>query len=1078
MIESKLFVVGIGASAGGFDSFRTFFLKMPADSGMAFVLIQHLNPDHDNLTPQLLAPYTSMAVCAAQDKMLVKPNHVYILPSNSLISIKNDILFLKALPNRQETGKAVNIFFNSLAQDKKEKAIAIILSGCGQDGMEGCKTIKDKEGLVIAQDPNTIVNFKSMPQSIISSGLADYVLPVEKIPEFIIQYVSLPFMKKKVDDPLMIIANEDQKNNFNKIILYLKEKINIDFSPYKKPTLIRRIYRRIKANNLKDISTYLQFLENNKSEVELLSKDFTIKMTRFFRNPDSFEALVKNIFSKESDDLNTPFRVWVPGCCTGEEAYSIAILIMEQPLLQNRKIQIFATDIDAESLIFARKGIYPEKIKSQISPKHLEKFFDKINGMYVVKHHVRKNILFILHNLLTDIPFSKLNLISCRNLFIYIEPEVQKEIIKVFHFALKKDSYLFLGNAETIGRDNHLFQIVSKVNCLFKRIEPSLKGPLNFSKNNKVECSFSLMNPYSTSPSNRVFERINKHLADEYIPAFVIINSDYEVLYFFGRLSRYLQIPSGASNLNLMLMVNGNLSARLRKAIKKVRINQMDFIIGSAYIYRNQKKHPLEFKVVPLKKLLPQELFTISFNELKNIERDSDLPQKNNDIKEKKYKNNLSLEKFVEDLESRNLSLVISNEEAHSINEELQAASEEMETTKEELESLNEELTVVNAQLQEKIDFQERINDDLVNLFTSTKVATIFLDLDLCIKRFTPETQKLFNFRDSDIGRPINDITKNFIDKHFENDIKEVLKKNVPIEKEIITNTHEWYLRKIGSYKKINNEITGLVITFFNVTGLKNTQSLLQKSEKKLQKTIERIEFSNDELNNFAYICSHDLQEPVRTISSFAKLLSDHIGGMLDEESKSHLKFIFDSSKRMQDMIKDALIYAQLNHHQNEIKTINMNELIKETLENLNFSIDESSANVTCDKLPYILGDPISISTVFQNIIHNSLKFQNKVKNINIHIGVKSDNSGYIFSVKDNGIGIDMNHTKRLFQLFCRLNKKEEYPGTGIGLAICKKIINRLGGKIWLESEPGKGSTFYFSIPQKKLQNKKIKKYG
>jgi PAS domain S-box-containing protein len=1324
LIENHPIVVGIGASAGGLECFKEFFSEMPQKNGMAFVLIQHLAPHHNSLTAQLLSGSTSMPVKEIEDKMQVEANHVYVIPPNKLLEIKNGVLRLK-LPRPQPGGRrAIDHFFCSLAQDQVEKSVGIILSGAGEDGVEGCRVIKERGGLVIAQDPTTAA-FSSMPQSLVSAGVVDHVAPIHKIPDILLKHIA------SIDDFNTKIS---KKNDLHLTLItdHLKKKTKDDFSSYKKATLLRRIHRRMESNKVKKFAEYFCILEDNMAEVEALHKDLMIRMTSFFRNPECFETLAQKVQPNLTDDF--PFRVWVPGCSTGEEAYSIAMLFMEDPAYREANLQIFATDIDEEALEIARRGIYPKKIEAQISPERLEKFFDKAENNYHVKPTLRRVVMFTKHNLISDTPFCKLDLISCRNLFIYIEPEMQKEILRLFHFSLKPRGYLFLGMSETIGREDHLFEVISKKSRLFRRIELSTKGVVTFTKTSKPIMLVPVLGPEGDvlPRQKNLFECFKQQLVEEHIPASVLINMQYEVLYLFGSLNRYLKLPQGIPHLNLMTIARGNLSGKLRKAVQSLVREKMETIVSMAYIEEENTHAWVEFKIAVFKNANGKNLLIVTF---KDIKKPASKKGPKHNLTENSFVKTLEhelndtrtyLQNTIEDLESANEELKISNEEIMSMNEELQAASEEMETSKEELQSLNEELTVVNAQLQEKIDIQDATNDDLVNLLKSTNIATIFLDQDFYLKRFTPEALKFFNFIPTDVGRPISDITVHFEDPCFITDAKVVLENCNSIEREIRTKTDEWYLRKILAYKTEKGKATGIVITFSNVTAIKNSQEFSKKneknllnildslpvqiayvdhklkyrfnnkhhaersglsaaelagksfnppnlklikpyikqvlsgqtvafdnedetscgeiilipdidvngkskgffmlicditdrrqaalelkkanemlerkvaertkelqkeitnrneaennlrisydflkavidavpdstcvkdeqyritiankafcnefaskkeaigstiqdfssskreaeiltqqdrkaskkgffegrmtredqtydvkivclkgpqrkkyllcsyqniskllsSEKKLTHTVKQLKASNEDLKNFAYICSHDLQEPSRTILNFAKLLMEHLKEFMDEETKKYLHFILDGSNRMQEMIKGALIYAKVAHQGYSNELVDCDILLKRVLETLHTVIEEAKLNITYDHLPHIIGDSNNIMTVLQNLISNSLKFRNH-HNPQIHIGVTSNKSGYIFSVKDNGIGIDMAHKGHIFDLFHRLNKEEEYPGTGIGLAVCKKIISMYGGKLWVESEVGNGSTFYFTIPQK-----------
>jgi two-component system CheB/CheR fusion protein len=1318
MNKNQPIVVGIGASAGGLENFKVLLSSMPVDTGMAFVVVQHLAPDHESLTPVILARCTSMNVIEIRNGLRVKHDHIYVLPPNKFLIYKDGILYLEPTSGEKGVRTTIDVFFCSLAEARKQHAIGIILSGTGNDGSVGCKAIKAHGGIVIVQDPTT-TEFNTMPQNVISMGQADYTLPIDKISDLLIKH-----RDRLVLGPERIIGSEGydfglsgkDASDLILILNFLKTKTKDDFSSYKKPSIKRRIQRRIEANHLKSYSDYYHFLENHPAEADKLRKDLLIRMTSFFRNPQSFEALIGLIIPDLVADPEVSFRVWVPGCSTGEEAYSLCILLMEQCSLAkiNKKLQIFATDIDEEALEIARKGIYCSTIQRHVSPDRLAEFFDKEGKNYIIKNEVRSNVLFIQHNLLRDIPFSKLDLISCRNLFIYLESEIQREIIKLFHFALGKNGYLFLGNSETISREDTLFDTVSKKDHIFKRVSSSSGQKISSTVINSQRVGATqIPSPQFLLPqSQRTFyERAKQQLLEEYVPASVLINAKYEIMYLFGRTSQYLKVPEGSPSQNLLIMARGGLAGKIKKAVQILLESKKTYVIDSTYIEDNKEPYWVEFKASILKKTPGHDLFIVTFKEVEKFQP--------SETQEKGLKGNLLiktlerelkdarayLQNTIEDLKESNEDLKIYNEEIISVNEELQATNEEMETSKEELQSLNEELSVVNSQLQEKIEEQDKTNNDLVNLLRSTDIATIFLDHKLNVKRFTPEAVKMFNLRDSDLGRPLKDITMRFVDPNLMSDAQKILEHNGSIEEEVETEEKNWYLRKCRAYRTAEGKTSGVIITFANVTHIKRLQLLAQENEQKLleifdtlpisiayvdrslkyqfinklyrewlgvrgellecslkspesskayeaikphikkvlsgqavkfenkvvtssnvllyeeivlipdiledlepkgfyililditdrqraaiaflkavidvspdpmsvtdehyrfmivnkafceksekserellgrtplelyskreaniiikeskktlkngffqgkrnafptrkqetyviqktsfesqncerylvcsyqdvteiynskaklQNTVRKLKIANEDLKNFAHICSHDLQEPARIVLSFSKLFSEHFKELIDEEGRKYLHYILDGSQRMQKMIESTLSYAKISNETHTMEPVNCESLIIRILEELKASIEEFNATITYDTLPTITGDEFKLYQVFQNLISNALKFRNKQKP-EIHIGTIPCKLGYTFFVRDNGIGFDMAFKGRLFKLFGRLNKSEDYPGVGIGLAICKKIVEDYGGKIWAESELGKGTTFYFNIPQKRQLKK------
>lgn len=830
-------VVGIGASAGGLDAFKTFFTALSPDSGIAFVLIPHLDPAHKSLMVELLARHTTMPVVEVENDMPTEANHVYIIPPNKYMTIRDGVLRLTGPVEGHPAQTSIDLFLRSLADDRKERSICIILSGTGSHGTLGLKAVKAAGGMAMVQDPAT-AKYERMPQSAIATGLADFVLPVEQMPEVLIKYVRHAY----VNDGARIEAIPGAADDLTQVLALLRTHTKFDFRLYRKKMLMRRIERRMGLNHLDRIQGYLAFLRQNSQELKQLVKDLFISVTNFFRDPEAFEQLASQVIaplvqSKESDGV---IRVWVPGCATGEEAYSIAMLVQEQLSAAHKSchVQIFATDVDEDALVKARHALYPDSIAADLSPERMAHFFVRTDEhTYQVVKPLRETVIFAAQNLIADAPFTKLDLISCRNLLIYLEADVQKKVLTLFHFALNEGGYLFLGSSETIGRQVDLFEPLSKKWRIYRRIGPVRPERVDFPIAAATETARALQRPAegAKTQTTNFAEVAQRLLLEQYAPAAVLINRKYEIFYYFGPCSRYLEFATGEPTHDLMLMAREGLITKLRGAIHRaIRANESAVLAG-VRIKRNGGYLPARVTVRPVQAPKSVEgLLLITFEEQAPSAQPnapSNLPaqgEAGDDAALRQLENELSvtredLQSTIEEMESANEELKASNEEAMSMNEEFQSANEELETSKEELQSLNEELNTVNNQLQDKVSELETTNNDMTNLLNCTNLATIFLDTHLRIKLYTPAATKLFNLIPSDIGRSIGDITAGFRDPDLLDHAQQVLRQLTPLEKEVSTGEDGWWTRRIMPYRTTDNRIEGVVLTFVDITERKRS---------------------------------------------------------------------------------------------------------------------------------------------------------------------------------------------------------------------------------------------------------------
>ncbi len=832
--KPPLAVVGIGASAGGFEAMRSFLLAMPPDSGLCFVYIQHLAPDYKSLMAELLARFTKMRVAEAVDGMALEPNLVLVAPPNRYVAVVDDHLRLTEPIEPRGVRLPIDFFLQSLAHEKREAVIGIILSGAGSDGVLGVKAIKECGGMVLAEEAAA---YDTMPRTAIETGHVDCVLPTAKMPEMLLAFASHDYVTQSNR------AKEYSQDTFIRIMNVIKTHTKRNFKEYKKKTVIRRIERRMGLNRINDMEVYVEFLRNSSVEIAALAKDLLISVTNFFRDSESFESLRREVLVplvlRASPER--PLRVWVAGCATGEEAYSVAMLLIEAFSDAGREYaaQIFATDIDTDALEVARTGLYPESIEADVSPTRLARFFTKEGIFYRVTKQLRESVMFAVQNLLTDPPFSKMDLITCRNLLIYIEPDVQKSVLSLFHFVLTEGGALMLGSSETIGRLTNHFEPISKKDRIYRRVGATLLSHVQFpllamEERGGVAVASSHA---GTGREPLPAELARQVLLEQYAPASVLVNRRGQVLYFYGDTTKYLEFPTGEPSQDLIAIARDGLRTKLRAALHRAIQSDEEISIGGVRLRRNGGYCQTRFRVVPLQRFRGTSgLLLVSFTDEPEAQPEQpgagEHPDKDDGairhLESELQATKEDLQSTIEELETSNEELKASNEEIMSINEELQSSNEELETSKEELQSLNEELTTVNSQLHDKVDELETTTNDLVNLLSSTDLATIFLDTELRIKRFTPSINRLFNLIPSDIGRPVSDISQKFYDDSLLPDLKAVLAKLVPVEKEIATMDGGYCIRRILPYRTQDNRIEGAVVTFTDITQLKTMSERLE----------------------------------------------------------------------------------------------------------------------------------------------------------------------------------------------------------------------------------------------------------
>jgi len=846
-------IVGIGASAGGLEALEGFIPGLPVPNTMAFVIIQHLAPSYKSIMGSLLAKYTEMDIQQIKDGMILEPNHVYLNPPDKDVSIFNGRLYLSDPLDTHATRLPIDRFLSSLAEDQKERAVGIVLSGTGTDGSLGLRVIKGEGGMTMAQEESQ-AKYDSMPRSAINTGLVDFILPVEKMGAELARYVKHPYIEEALKT---VTPRQSYLTDVRKIFLLIRNATGHDFSNYKQNTIRRRIERRMAVHQISRIEEYLRYLRENPAEVEALFKDMLIGVTNFFRDPEAFDVLEKKIIPailghKETGDN---LRVWVPGCATGEEAYSFAVLILEamEKMKKEVNVQIFATDIDAEALDFARAGIYPESIAADVSVKLLKRYFTKIDKTYAVKKQVREMVVFAVQNLIKDPPFSRLDLVSCRNVLIYMNTVLQKKVLPLFHYTLLTDGILFLGTSESIGEFADSFATVSAKWKIFRRKGVALRRAVEYHTPPFYETATELdkIAVKKTGPEINIKSLAENLILKDYAPACVLLNDKFEILYFQGKTDRYLSAPAGEPTFNVLKMVREELRFKLSNLLHKAVKQKKTAAAEALQINHGGKVRYIDLIVRPLPgHVAPPGMMLVVFEDRdlpetfkqktgkKTADAPSDVDPRMAALEQEINSTKEYLQSTIEELETSNEELKSTNEELQSTNEELQSTNEEMETSREELQSTNEELETVNSELQSKVEELSRANNDLNNLLASTDIGTIFLDSGLKISRFTPSAARIFNLIQTDLGRLISDITTKTDYKDISKDAAGVLADLTTKEKDIMSEDGRYYRMRIMPYRTLDNVIDGIVITFVDIT-------LIRKSEE-VRRLATVLKDSND----------------------------------------------------------------------------------------------------------------------------------------------------------------------------------------------------------------------------------------
>jgi two-component system CheB/CheR fusion protein len=832
-------IVGIGASAGGLETLEAFFSKMPPEANMAFVIIQHLSPNFKSIMASLLAKHTHMSVSEIENGNTLAPNCVYLTPPNKNVAIFNRTLHLMEPVKSGAINMPIDFFFRSLSEDQKEKAIGIIVSGTASDGTLGIKAIKGEGGMVMVQDPET-AKYDGMPRSAIGTGLVDFILPVERMPGTLISYVKHPFLKS----PGKINTSEPTiKHQLQKVFALIRSDTGHDFSQYKHTTIQRRIERRLAVHQIDKLTDYITYLQKNPLEIDALFKDLVIGVTGFFRDPEAYQVLEQKVLpnllqGKKPDD---PLRCWVVGCSTGEEAYSLAMILSEemQKLKKYLNVQIFATDIDEAAIENARKGIFPDSITADVSKERLGQFFTKDDGVFKVKKQIRDMVVFSLQSIIRDPPFSRLDLVSCRNLMIYLDQPLQKKIIPLFHYTLNPQGVLLLGPSESIGEFTDLYQSLNAKWKIFQRKESLRDGIIDYQKKiphgGQDNLEPDVLIRASVTPD--IQSVIEKAILSQYAPKGVLVDDKYEVLHFVGQTEKFLVPPTGKPSFNILKMAREDLKFKLTAALHKAVRGKKRIDCKSVRVKYNNTSCVVDISISPVTdKGLPPGLLLVLFEEkapvcLTDENQRQEPGEKIQDptihqLEQELQSTREYLQATIEELETSNEELKSSNEEMQSVNEELQSANEELETSKEELQSTNEELATVNSELQNKMNEFSKASDDMNNLLAASEIASIFMDTRLNIERYTPAAAQIIKLIPTDIGRPLSDLKTSFPGVDLAGHAKKVLKDLNTLETEILSEDRIWHALKVMPYRTGENVISGVVMTVMDIHKVKQADKI------------------------------------------------------------------------------------------------------------------------------------------------------------------------------------------------------------------------------------------------------------
>ncbi len=1078
-------IVGIGASAGGLEAFTQLLEHLPCNTGMGFVLVQHLDPHHKSLLADILSRKTQMPVLEVTDGMVVKPDHVYIIPPNKKMLLAQGVLRLTPREKTQGKYMSVDSLFYSLASERGDKAIGVVLSGEDGDGALGLEAIKEAGGITFAQSEKS-ARSHSMPHNAAAIGGVDFILPPSEIA---LELAKLRFFADATYGTAAQVKSDS--DNLNQIFALLRTETGIDFTNYKHPTLKRRIQRRLVINKL-TLEDYIIYLQKNPTEVQALSQDLLIHVTSFFRDPEVFEALKNQVFPRitQHKSLEEPIRIWVPGCSTGEEVYSIAMCLLE--FLDGQtlpKIQIFATDISESAIDKARNGQYNHNLLETVSPLRLQRFFTQIEGGYQISKSVRQMCVFAKQNLSADPPFSKLDLISCRNVLIYLSPALQQKVIPLFHYSLKPTGFLLLGTSESTGDFSDLFAVVNKKQKIYERKLAPSRLNFNFFNSNYSLNTVSEKKIINNAGSDLDLQTLADQIVwNKYAPPGVVINSDMEILQFRGETSPYLRLAPGKPNFNLLKMAQPSLRLELRTAIKQAKQQNASVTKSGIQVTSQEQSQNISFEVIPILAPFLEKYFLVLFESVPvsatpivertsaPVRRQTGIEQELNQLKQELATNKQELagtrdylQSIIQEQEIANQDMMTANEEIMSSNEEYQSTNEELETAKEEIQSTNEELNTTNEELSERIIESNRLNDDLSNLLGSVNIPIIMLSNDLCIRRFTPMAEKIFNLIPTDIGRPLNHINHNLHIPQLEQLITDVIDTQLMKAQEVQDKDGHWYDLRICPYKTTENHIDGAVLVLVNIDFQKHSNMRIQASRDEAEAARLTAEAANLAKDEFLSVVSHELRNPLTSILGWSQLLRRRQFNT-DQTAKA-LETIEHNAQSQVHLIEDLLDISRITTGKLQLN-VNLIALAPAIEEAIN--VTQISANAKNIQIEFcvptetiqVLGDADRLQQILWNLLSNAIKFTPVGGRVTVKLEQRSEFAQ--IQVSDTGQGISAEFLPYIFERFRQADSRStrKHGGLGLGLSIVYYLVELHGGQISVESlGEGQGTTMTVKLP-------------
>jgi len=1054
---APLAVVGIGASAGGLKALQQFFEQVPADGGMAYVVIMHLDPDRESRIAALLQDRSAVPVTQVDGTLRVEANHAYVIsPGHDLLMEGGEIRVVERGGEPQHL--PVDLFFRTLARSHGADAVGVVLSGTGADGTEGVRHVRESGGITVAQLPAE-AQYDGMPTSAVASGRVDLVLPAARIaPELLRLRHTTPALHADPPPP-------DTEALLAQVFAALRARTGHDFSLYKRSTVLRRLERRLMFNGVSTLEAYLPLLRAGSAEPRALVHDLLISVSGFFRDAAAFAALaaaVPALFEGKGPD--DAVRVWVAGCATGEEAYSIAILLREHAagLEHPPQIQMFATDIDEKGYAWGREALYPAAAVAEIAPARLRRFFTRETGGYRVGKPLREGVLFAVHNVLHDPPFSRVDLISCRNLLIYLQPEAQARVLETFHYALRDGGLLFLGSAEGAG-DGGLFAPVAAAQRIYRR------GPGPHRVPPRLSAADPPARPDAAAaadagPQAFSYGALHLRLLEAYAPPSLVVDERLEVVHLSGRAGRHLHLGEGAPSHNLIDLSRGALRMELRTALfqafeKGIATTRTVAADGEGGDPVSLRVHPPldeagvgKFALVVFEDEAPGAAHPAP-------DAGSAGPVEALEVELRRTREQLEATSAARDRMVAELQAA--NEELRSTNEEQKAASEELETSREEIQSINEELTTVNQEHQSTIEEQKRTNADLHNLIESTGVGTVFLDRELRIRRFTPAAEAIFNLVAADVDRPLAHVTHRLRYPGLVDEVQGVLASLVRVEREVESDAGAWFVVRVNPYRGPDGAVEGVVLTFFDITAQKRVEEALRESTLAAER-------ANLAKGTFMATLSHEFRTPLNGMLGYADIL--HLDGPLNPAQARKVERIKAGGWHLAAMIDEILAFALRDEGRDSVRAerFDARSLARQAAELVEPAAEAKGLAFVVE----VPGHAVAIDTdggkarqVLINLCGNAVKY---TEHGEVRLGVREEGGHVVFEVSDTGIGIAPEHQARVFDRFWQVDSAatRSFGGMGIGLAAAREFSRLLGGDVEVDSEPGRGSTFRVRLPR------------